>query len=86
MAWQPVADGAAKAAALLAWVQPGDSAGRTQALECLRVVHDVFASFLVAALAAAQERLGRSARRRRYLRTGEFVRLLDRGGLMAVAS
>lgn len=57
-----------------------EAARRARELECLRVVHDVFANVEVAALAAARGRFGGPARSRRYLRIGEFVRVLAPGG------
>lgn len=53
---------------------------RMRVLECLRVVHDVFAQAEVAALTAARRGVPRPVRRRRCLRTGQFASLLDGGG------
>lgn len=69
------ADLAARGEALRLRVEAGQRERRGAALPALKVVHDVFAAVEVAAMAAARGGPAR-ARRRRYPRDGQFVRLL----------
>lgn len=81
LAFDRMADEAVQAAAFALRVRATARAERARDLRLLRVVHDVYAAVEVAALAAKRGEPQRLLWRRRYPRTGQFVRLLGAGTL-----